>query len=241
MSVESQSPTPEENGEKQQQIWTPDDLKVLETETVSVESEIAKVKPFPNNNAIFSCHSITPSGDRSISPSQPEVEKSEGVDSFGELDRVRIISDEETYLRYTGQISLFSSLPAPLFISIQPDMILKAIVGLNITDVFNVSRDSPLLSRLCVFWQSLMQGMGWKGGGGAIARSQRVASLHEPLTMHSVTAYSENVRQNGSCMIRRQPPNIGEFGINTDRTALLTEMTSPSIKAKDQLISARKS
>ena len=169
MSGSSQSPTPEENGEKQQQIRSQDDKSVLETETVSVESEIEKVQPFPNNNAIFSGHSINPSGDRPISPSQPEVEKSESVDSFGELDRVRIISDEKTYPRYTGQISLFSPFPAPLFISIQPDMILKAMVGLNITDVVNVSRDPPLLSRLSVFRQNFMQGVGWKGGG-AIAR-----------------------------------------------------------------------
>ncbi|NET68438.1 MAG: sigma-70 family RNA polymerase sigma factor [Moorea sp. SIO1G6] len=170
MSVESQSPTPEENGEKQQQIRSQDDKNVLETETVSVESDIANIQPFSNNNATFSCHSITPSGDRSISPSQPEVEKSESVDSFGELDRVRIISDEKTYPRYTGEISLFYPLPAPLFISIQPDMRLKAIFGLNITDVVNISRCPPLLSRLSVFWQSLMQGVGWKSCVGAIAR-----------------------------------------------------------------------
>ncbi|NEQ41958.1 MAG: sigma-70 family RNA polymerase sigma factor [Okeania sp. SIO3I5] len=164
MSVDSQSPTPEENGEKQQQIKSQDEKSVLETETVSVESEIAKVQPFPNNNAIFSCHSLTPSGDRSISQSQPEVEKSESVDSFGELDRVRRISDEKNALRYTGQISLFSTFSAPLFISIQPDMRLKAIVGVNISDVVNVSRDPPLLSRLSVFWKCLMQCLGWKGG-----------------------------------------------------------------------------
>ncbi|NET71526.1 MAG: sigma-70 family RNA polymerase sigma factor [Sphaerospermopsis sp. SIO1G2] len=150
MSGSSQSPTPEENGEKQQQIRSQDDKSVMETETGSVESEIAKVQPFPNNNAIFSCHSITPSGDRPISRSQPEVEKLEKVDSLGELDRVRIISDEKTYPHYTGQISLFSHLPAPLFISLE--MILKAIMGLNITDVVNVSRDPPLFSRRSVFW-----------------------------------------------------------------------------------------
>ncbi|NER31369.1 MAG: sigma-70 family RNA polymerase sigma factor [Symploca sp. SIO1C4] len=170
ISVESQSPTPEENGEQQQQIRSQDEKNVLETETVSVESEIAKVQPFPKKNAIFSCHSINPSGDRSISPSQPQVEKSETVDSSGELDRVRIISDEKTDLRYTGQISLFSPFPAPLFISIEPEIRLKAIVGLNITDVVNVTRDPPLLSILSVFWQSLMQGVGWKGCVGAIAR-----------------------------------------------------------------------
>ncbi|NEP75067.1 hypothetical protein, partial [Okeania sp. SIO2G5] len=49
------------------------------------------------------------------------------------------------------------------------DMRLKAMVGLNITDVVNVIRDPPLLSILSVFWQSLMQGVGWKGGGEAIA------------------------------------------------------------------------
>lgn len=162
MYVDSQSPTPEENGEKQQQIRSQDDKSVLEVETVSVESEIAKVQPFPNNNAIFSCHSITSSGDRSISPSQPKAEKPEAVDSFGELDRVRIISDEKTDLLYTGEISLLSLLPAPLFISIQRSMRLKAMVGLDITDVVNVSRGSPLLSILSVFWQSLMQGVGWK-------------------------------------------------------------------------------
>ena len=145
MSGSSQSPTPEDNGEKQQQIRSQDDKSVLETETVSVESEIAKVQPFPNNNAICSCHDLTTSGDRSISPSQPEVEKSETVDSSGELDRVGTISDQKTYPRYTGQISLFSPFPAPLFISIQRSKILKAIVGLNITDVVNVSRDPPLL------------------------------------------------------------------------------------------------
>ncbi|NEO34043.1 MAG: hypothetical protein F6K36_27285 [Symploca sp. SIO3C6] len=133
----------------------------METETVSVESEIAKVQAFPNNNAIFSCHDLTPSGDRPITPSQPEVEKSETVESFGELDRVRIISDEETDLRYTGEISLFSPFPAPLFISIQRSMRLKAIVGLNITGVVNVSRYPPLLSVLSAFWQSFMQGVGW--------------------------------------------------------------------------------
>ena len=170
MSGSSQSPTLEENGEKEQLIWRIDEKNVLETETVSVESEIAKVQPFPNNNAIFSCHSITRSGDRPISPSQSEVEKSETVDSFGELDRVQIISDEKNYPRYTGQISLFSALPAPLFISIQRSMRLKAIVGLNITDVVNVSRCPPLLSRLSVFWWSFMQGVGWKGCVGAIAR-----------------------------------------------------------------------
>jgi len=171
MSGSSQSPTPEENGEKQQQIRSQDDKSVLETETVSVEREIAKVQPFPNNNAICSCHDLTPSGDRSISPSQPEIEKSESVDSSGELDRVRRISDEKTYPRYTGQISLLSPFPAPLFISIQRSMRLKAIVGLNITDVVNVSRDPPLLSILSVIWQSLRQGVGWKGCVGAIARS----------------------------------------------------------------------
>lgn len=170
MSVESQSPTPEENEEQQQQTRSQDDKNELDTETVSVESEIAKVQPFPNNNAILSCHSITPSGDRPISPSQPEVEKSETVDSLVELDRVRIISDEKTDFRYTGQISLFYPFPAPLFISIQRSMRLKAMVGLNFTDVVNVSRDPPFLSRLSVFWQNLMQGVGWKGGGGAIAR-----------------------------------------------------------------------
>ncbi len=145
MSGSSQSPTLEENEEKQQQIRSQDDKNVLERGTVSVESEIAKVKPFPNNNAMFSYHSITPSGDRPISLSQPEVEKSESVDSLGELDRVRIIRDEKIYPRYTGQISLFSPLPAPLFISIQRSMRLKAIIGLNITDVVNPSRDPPLL------------------------------------------------------------------------------------------------
>ncbi|NET02266.1 MAG: sigma-70 family RNA polymerase sigma factor [Sphaerospermopsis sp. SIO1G1] len=144
MSEDRQSPTPEENGEKQQQIWSQDDKNVLETETVSEKTEITKVQPFPNNNAIVSGHSITPSGDRPISPSQPEVEKSESVDSLGELDRVRIISDEKTDLRNTGEISLFSPFPAPLFISIQPDIRLKAIVGLNISDVVNLSRDPPL-------------------------------------------------------------------------------------------------
>ncbi|NER50184.1 MAG: sigma-70 family RNA polymerase sigma factor, partial [Symploca sp. SIO1A3] len=169
MSVESQSPTPEENGEQQQQIRSQDDKGVLETETVSVENEIVKVQAFPNNNAILSCHDLTTSGDRSISPSQPEVEKPENEDSLGELDRVRIISDEKTDLLYTGQISLFSPFPAALFISIQRSMILKTKVWLNITGVVKVSRDPPFLSRLSVFWQSLMQGVGWKGGGGAIA------------------------------------------------------------------------
>jgi len=131
MSGSSQSPTPEENGEKQQQIRSQDEKNVLETETVSVESEIAKVQPFPNNNAIFSCHDLTTSGDRPISPSQPEVEKPETVDSSGELDRVRTISDEKTYPRYTGQISLFSPFLAPLFTSIQRSMRLKAMVWLN--------------------------------------------------------------------------------------------------------------
>ncbi|NER19561.1 MAG: sigma-70 family RNA polymerase sigma factor [Symploca sp. SIO1C2] len=170
MSGSSQFPTPEENGEKEQQIRSQDEKNVLETETVSVESEIAKVQPFPNKNAIFSCHDLTTSGDRSISPSQPKVEKSEIVGSLGELDRVRIISKEKTYPRYTGLISLFSPFPAPVFISIQRSMRLKGMVWLNITGVVNVSRDPPLLSRLSVFWQSLMQGVGWKGGGGAIAR-----------------------------------------------------------------------
>jgi len=169
MSGSSQSPTLDESGEKQQQIRSQDEKNVLETETVSVESEIAKVQPFPNNNAIFSGHDLTTSGDRSISPSQPEVEKSETVDSSGELDRVWTISDEKTHPRYTEQISLFSPFPAPLFISIQRSMRLKAIVGLNITDVVNLSRGSPLLSRLSVFWQSLMQSVGWKGCVGAIA------------------------------------------------------------------------
>ncbi|NEP87551.1 MAG: sigma-70 family RNA polymerase sigma factor [Okeania sp. SIO2C2] len=170
MSVESQSPTPEENGEQQQQIRSQDDKSVLEAETVSVESEIAKVQPFPNNNAKLSRHSITQSGDRSISPSQPEVEKSEIVDSLGVLERVRIISDEETYLRYTGEISLLSPLPAPIFINIQRSMRLMAMVWLNRTGVVNVSRDPPLLSRLSVFWQSFIQGVGWKGGEGAITQ-----------------------------------------------------------------------
>ena len=144
MSGSSQSPTPEENREKQQQIRSQDEKNVLEMETVSVESEKEKVQPFPNNNGIFSCHSMTRSGDRPISPSQPKAEKPETVDSSGELDRVGTISDEKTYPRYTGQISLFYPFPAPLFISIQPDMRLKAIVGLNITDVVNVSRCPPL-------------------------------------------------------------------------------------------------
>ncbi|MGD1808161.1 RNA polymerase sigma factor [Dapis sp. BLCC M126] len=169
MSVESQSPTPEENGEKQQDIRSQEEKNVLETETVLVESDIGKIKPSPNNNAIFSCHSITPSGDRPISPSQPEVEKSESVDSSGELDRFRIISDEKTDFRYTGEISLFYAFPAPLFISIQLDMRLEAMLGLDITDVVNVSRGSPLLSILSVFWQSFIQGVGWKGCVGAIA------------------------------------------------------------------------
>ena len=117
---------------------------------------------------MFGCYSINPLGDRSISPSQPQVEKSESVDSFGELDRVWIISDEKTDFRYTGEIFLFSAFPAPLFISIQPEMRLEAMVWLNITNVVNVSRDPPLLSRLSVFWQSLMQGVGWKSCIGAI-------------------------------------------------------------------------
>ena len=170
MSVESQSPTLEENGKKQQQIRSQDEKNVLETETVSVESEIAKVQPFPNNHATFGCHYVTPSGDRPISPSQPKAEKPETVDSVGELDRVRIISDQKNYPPYTGEISVFSPLPAPLFISIQPDMRLKAIVGLNITDVVNVSTHPPLLLRLPIFWHNLMQGVGWKGYVGAIAR-----------------------------------------------------------------------
>ena len=145
MSGSSQSPTPEENAEKQQQIRSQDDKNVLERGTVSVESEIAKVQPLPNNNARYSCHSINPSGVSSISPLQPQVEKSETVDSSGELDRVRIISNEKTYLRYTRQISLFSLFPASLFISIQRSMRLKAGVGLNITNVVNPSRDPPLL------------------------------------------------------------------------------------------------
>ena len=123
MSVESQSPTPEENGEQQQHIRSQDETNVLETETVSVESEIAKDQPFPNNHATFGCHYVTPSGDRPISPSQPKAEKPETVDSVGELDRVRIISDQKNYPPYTGEISVFSPLPAPLFISIQPNMI----------------------------------------------------------------------------------------------------------------------
>ncbi|MDY7003171.1 MAG: sigma-70 family RNA polymerase sigma factor [Cyanobacteriota bacterium] len=169
MSVETQSPTPQENGEKQQRMEQ-DEKNVLETETVSVERDMPNIQPFPNNNPIFCCHSITPSPHIPISPSQLEVEKSESVGSLGELDRVRIISEEKTYPRCTEQISLFSPFPAPLFISIQPDMILKAMVGLNITDVVNVSRDPPLLSRLSVFWQNLMQGVGWKGCVGAIIR-----------------------------------------------------------------------
>ena len=173
MSVESQSPTPEENGEKQQQIRSQDDKNVLETESVSVESEIAKVQAFPNNNAIFSCHSITPSGDRPISPSQLEVEKSESVASLRELHQVRITSDEKTYPLDTGQISLFilfSPLYSLIIYKYLTDIILKAVVALNITDVVNVSRDSPLLSRLSVFWQSLMQDVGWKSRVGAKAR-----------------------------------------------------------------------
>ena len=145
MSGSSQFPTPEENGEKQQQIRSQDEKNVLERGTVSVESEIAKVKPFPKKNALLCCHDLTPSGDRPISPSQPEVEKSENIDSFRELDKFPIISDEKTDLRYTGQISLFSPFPAPLFISIQRSMRLKAMVGLNITNVVNPSRDPPLL------------------------------------------------------------------------------------------------
>ena len=145
MSGSSQSPTPEENGEKQQQIRSQDDKSVLETETVSVESEIAKVQPFPNNkDTIFRCHDLTTSGDRPISPSQPKAEKPETVDSLGELDRVRIISDEETDIRYTGQISQLSPFPAPLLISIQQSMRLKAMVWLKITGMVNVCRDPPL-------------------------------------------------------------------------------------------------
>ncbi|NEO97752.1 MAG: sigma-70 family RNA polymerase sigma factor [Symploca sp. SIO2E9] len=181
MSGSSRSPTPEENGEKQQQIRSQDDKSVLATVTLLVECEIAKVQLFPNNNnAIFSCHSITPSGDRPISPSQPEVEKSETVDSFGELDRVRIISDEKNYPRYTGQISLFSALPAPLFISIQRSMRLKAIVWWNRMHVEYVCRDPPFLSILAVFWWSLNLGVGWKGGGGAFSHPIIVApeALH---------------------------------------------------------------
>ncbi|NEP76399.1 MAG: hypothetical protein F6K25_32610, partial [Okeania sp. SIO2G4] len=53
------------------------------------------------------------------------------------------------------------------------DMRLKAMVGLNITDVVNVIRDPPLLSILSVFWQSLMQGVGWKGCVGAIGFIQK--------------------------------------------------------------------
>ncbi|MEM9538048.1 MAG: sigma-70 family RNA polymerase sigma factor [Cyanobacteria bacterium P01_E01_bin.42] len=164
-SGSSQFPTPEENGEQQQPKRSQDDKSVLETEAVSVESEKAHVQPLPSNNATFSCHSITRSGDRPISPSQLEGEKLENVDSSGELDRVRMMSDKTTDLRYTEEISLCSSLPASLFISIQRSMRLKAIVELKITDVVNVSRDPPLLSFLSVFWQSFMQGVGWKGGG----------------------------------------------------------------------------
>lgn len=43
-------------------------------------------------------------------------------------------------------------------------------VWLNITGVVNISRCPPLLSVLSVFWWSLMQGVGWKGCVGAIAR-----------------------------------------------------------------------
>ncbi|NES21853.1 MAG: sigma-70 family RNA polymerase sigma factor [Symploca sp. SIO3E6] len=182
MSGSSQSPTPEENGEKQQ-IRSPEDKNVWSSETVSVECEIAKVLPVSNKNATFSCHDLTTSGDRSISPSQPEVEESETVDGLGKLDRVRIISEEETDLRYTGKISLFSPLPAPLFISIQRSMRLKAIVGVNITDEVNVSRDPPWLSILSVFWQSLMQGVGWKGGGGASAGSW--INIVEPVVLQT--------------------------------------------------------
>ncbi|NET60547.1 MAG: sigma-70 family RNA polymerase sigma factor, partial [Symploca sp. SIO2E6] len=196
MSGSSQSPTLEENGEKQQQIRSQDDKGVLETETVSVEREIAKVQPFPNNKAIFSCHDLTTSGDRSISPSQLEVEKPETVDSFGELNRVRIISEEKTYPPYTGQISLFSPFPAPLLISIQRSMRLKAIVGLNITNVVNVSRDPSLLSVLSVFWQSLRQGVGWKGGGGAIARYRKVA---RKVYLNSIKSFSITNQLLGMC------------------------------------------
>jgi len=133
VSVESQSPTPEENGKKQQTVQQ-DEQNIVETEAVSAESDMANTKPFPNNNAIFSCHSTTPSLGYLISPLQlemTEVEKSETVGSLEEL---------------------------------------KVIVGLNITDVVNISRDSPLLSRLSIFWQNLIQGGGWKSPVGAITR-----------------------------------------------------------------------
>ena len=135
MSVESQSPTQEENGEQQQQKRSQDDKNVLETETVSVESEVAKVLPFPYKNAIFSSHSITSLGDCSISLSQPEEEKSERLESYGELDGVGRISEEKNYPRNTGQISRFFPFPAPLCISIQQQMILNAMVGFKKTDV----------------------------------------------------------------------------------------------------------
>ncbi|MDJ0674992.1 MAG: sigma-70 family RNA polymerase sigma factor [Calothrix sp. MO_167.B42] len=122
VSVESQSPTPQENGEKQQTIEQ-DEQNILETEAVSAESDIANIQPFPNNNAIFSCHSTTP-----LQLEVAKVEKSESVSNLEEL---------------------------------------KARVGLNITDVVNISKNSPILSRLSIFWQSLMQGVGWKTPAGA--------------------------------------------------------------------------
>ncbi|GGA06308.1 RNA polymerase sigma factor [Okeania sp. KiyG1] len=218
MSVESQFPTPEENGEKQQQIRSQDDKSVLETQTVSVESEIAKVQPFPKNNAMFGCHSITPSGDRPISPSQPKAEKHETVDCFGELDRVRIISYEKTDLRYTEEISLFSPFPAPLFISIQRSMRLKAIVGLNITDVVNVSRDPPFLSRLSVFWQNFMQGVGWKGGGGAIIRRKKSISFF-------LTSSTANIRRD----------LMDNAETQSDRSHLISQFWQQWQESRDQL------
>ncbi|NEO74206.1 RNA polymerase sigma factor, partial [Moorena sp. SIO3H5] len=138
ISGSSQSPTPEENGEKQQQIRSQEDKSVLETETVSGESEIAKVQAFPNNNAIFSCHSINPSGDRNNSSITTRGGKVENVHSVGESDRVRIITYNKT-IHVTPEKSLdFILSPLILFTWIQPDIRLNAIVWRKSADEVDV-------------------------------------------------------------------------------------------------------
>ncbi|NEO58386.1 MAG: sigma-70 family RNA polymerase sigma factor [Okeania sp. SIO3B5] len=88
--LESQNlSTLNENGEKHQRMEEVD-KNILAMKTVSMETDIANIREFPNGNAMLGCHGMTPSPNAPISLSKSEVAEVEELKNAGSLRGLNI-------------------------------------------------------------------------------------------------------------------------------------------------------
>ena len=97
--LESQNlSTLNENVEKHQRMEEVDQ-NILEIKTISMETDIANIREFPNSNATLGCYGMTPSSNNPISLSKSEIVEVEELENAGSLGRLNIKSLVNVSLR----------------------------------------------------------------------------------------------------------------------------------------------